>query len=184
MKKMWLSALVISSALAFAGTAQARSGSGVLFDVNLYYGSTAQSLKAIGGTETKSENSTAMYDIKLGYLTGSGLYWGGIYSSKSYTVLNAEGTNASALGASLGYFGSSGFFIMGHYLASATHGKDLKDGTGFQADLGYKAGVGGNWLVGGELTYRSISFKKDESIGVESYTLSEVVPMLSIGYLF
>src|SRR5437868_178565 len=124
MKNMWLSTVVHVSALVVSGTAHARGGgSGVLFDVNLYYGASATDQKLTNGSESKSDDKTSLYDIKLGYLSGSGLYFGGIYSSRSYTALSAAGENGSSLGGSLGYFGSSGFFVMGHYIASSTRGE-------------------------------------------------------------
>lgn len=190
MKKRNWPSLVLLSALFLAPAAQARGGgggggSGVLFDVNLFYTSSKIESKNTGGAATvTTDGSTAIYDLKLGYLPGSGLYWGGIYTSRSNSVLNQSGTSGSALGASLGYMGSNGFFIMGHYLFSATEG-DLSEGTGIQADLGYKAGMGSGWVVGGELTYRSITYKKDASNpSLESYKKDEVLPMISIGYLF
>jgi hypothetical protein len=185
MKMTGLSTLVFASILALGGLAQARGGgSGVLFDVNLYYGSSKEDQKLTDGTESKSGSTTAIYDIKLGYLGGSGLYLGGIYTSHSSTPLDGSGTNGSAMGGSVGYFGSTGFFIMGHYLVTGTYGK-YTDGSGMQVDLGYKAGVGGNWLVGGELSYRSMTYKKNEDIAnLDSYTSTDIVPMVSIGYMF
>lgn len=189
MKKMWLSAVLMPTAvfaiMSVGGVAQARGGgSGVLFDVNLYYGSSKTNEKLTTGAETKSDTKSALYDIKLGYLSGSGIYFGGIYTSRSNSVLNQDGTNGSAMGGSLGYFGSSGFFLMGHYLVSGTDGK-YQEGTGVQGDLGYKAGVGGNWLVGGELTYRSMTYKKNADVtNLESYATEEIVPMVSFGYIF
>jgi hypothetical protein len=185
MKKTALSILVM--ALTLTSAAQARGGgSGVLFDVNLYYGSNKTETKNTNSANstTNSDSTTAIYDIKLGYLSGSGLYFGGIYTSRSNSLLNQSGTAGSDYGASLGYFGASGLFIMGHYIASAKN--DVYDnGTGAQVDLGYKAGVGGDWLLGGEITYRSIGYKKSSSnAALDTYTVTEVFPMLSLGYLF
>ena len=186
MKKMWLSVFVAMLLVTSARVAEARGGgtsSGVLFDVNLYYGSSATNLKTTG-TETKSENKTVLYDIKLGSLSGSGFYWGGLYSSRTTSVLNANGENGSAMGASIGYFGAAGFFIMGHYLVSATYG-EYKEGSGIQADLGYKFDIGSGWLLGGELSYRNITYKKNDTVAnLESYNVADVLPMLSVGYVF
>ncbi|RYZ76473.1 MAG: hypothetical protein EOP06_31280, partial [Proteobacteria bacterium] len=154
MKTWKLSSIILASSMALSLTAEARGGgSGVLFDVNLYYGSTKTDMKQTTPAETKTESTTALYDIKLGYLAGTGIYLGGIYTSRSNSVLNASGESGTAYGGSLGYFGSSGFFVMGHYIASATLGH-YTEGKGMQVDFGYKAGVGGDWLVGGEITYR------------------------------
>lgn len=186
MRKTWLSALVLASTMALTATAQARGGgSGVLFDINLSYTSTKTETKNTGGSATTdSDGSTAIYDIKLGYLGGDGLYFGGIYTSRSESVLNQSGTSGSALGGSIGYMGSGGFFIMGHYLVQAKLG-DYSEGKGLQVDLGYKAGVGSGWLLGGELTYRSIGYTKHETnTNLDTYTVTEVMPMLSLGYMF
>lgn len=185
MKKMWLVAATFVLTTAVAGSVHAASGSGVLFDANLYYGSSKTSTKLTNGVETtNTDGSTAIYDIKLGYLSNTGLYLGGLYTSRSDSALNASGTNGNAIGASVGYFGSMGFFIQGNYLLSAEYGK-YKEGKGMQVDLGYKAGVGSGWLLGGELTYRSIGYKKNTDIPtLDTFTVTEVVPMISIGYLF
>jgi hypothetical protein len=166
-------------------SAEARGGSGILFDLNLFYNSSKAELTQSGGAaDVKSDSTTAIYDIKLGYLADSGLYLGGIYTSRSNSLLNQSGTNGSATGASVGYMGAAGIFLQGHYLTSATYGT-YSDGSGIQADFGYKGGMGSGWLLGAELSYRSITYKKDSAnSGLESYKLNEVIPMISIGYLF
>jgi hypothetical protein len=173
--------------MTFTTTAQARGGggSGILFDLNLYYGSSKVDDVYSGVTTHESDGKTAIYDVKLGYLPGSGLYLGGIYTSRSDNALNASGTAASAMGGSVGYMGSEGFFIMGHYLVTATSG-EYKEGSGVQVDLGYKAGVSSGWLVGAELTYRSITYKKNDTLAAtfESHQVTEVMPMISVGYMF
>lgn len=185
MKKMWLLALVLAFMTTLVTTAQARGGSGVLFDVNLYYSSSKIETKDIGGAASvTTDGATAIYDVKLGYLSSSGLYLGGIYTSRSNSVLNQSGTSGSATGGSVGYMGSAGFFIMGHYLVSATDG-NYKEGSGVQADFGYKAGISNGWLVGAELSYRSMTYKKnDGNTSLESYKKDEVIPMVSVGYIF
>ncbi|HEY8270143.1 MAG TPA: hypothetical protein VIG33_04595 [Pseudobdellovibrionaceae bacterium] len=186
MKKIFLSSLIFASTMAFTGIAQARGGgSGILLDLNLYYGSVKVDDVNSGVTTHQSDSASAIYDIKLGYLMGEGLYLGGIYTSRSESALNASGTSGSATGASLGYMGSGGFFLMGHYLLSATEGA-YKNGTGLQVDLGYKAGVSSGWLVGGELTYRSITYKKNATLSsaFEAREVTEVLPLVSVGYIF
>jgi hypothetical protein len=189
MKKTWLSTLVITATMTLAAaSAEARGGgggSGVLFDVNLYYTSYKTETKDTGGTASVTNNDTnAIYDIKLGMLTGTGLYFGGIYTSRSNSVLNQAGTAGSATGGSVGYFGASGMFIMGHYLVGATDGV-YSEGTGIQADVGYKASMGDGWMLGAELTYRTITYKKSTSnAGLDTYKKDEVLPMISIGYIF
>ena len=190
MKKMWLSALILASVTSVAGTAQARGGggggsSGFLFDINLYYDTFKDETQNTGGTATTNNNTTeAVGDIKLGYLSSSGLYFGGIYTSRSNSFLNQSGTNGSSEGASIGYMASSGLFIMGHYLASSSYGT-YSSGTGYQADIGYKAGMGNGVLLGAEITYRTATYKKDSSnSSLDHYTVTETMPMISIGFLF
>jgi hypothetical protein len=109
---------------------------------------------------------------------------GGLYTSRSNNVLDQSGTNGSATGVSLGYMGAAGIFLQGHYLTNASYGT-FSEGTGVQADVGYKAGMGSGWLLGGELSYRSISYKKQsDNAGLDTYKITEVIPMISIGYLF
>lgn len=181
MKRSW----VVMGCLLLSAVAEARGGSGILFDVNAYYSSSKSEGKQTGGTnDVKSDSSVAIYDLKLGYLTESGLYVGGLYTSRSNNVLDQSGTNGSATGVSLGYMGAAGIFLQGHYLTNASYGT-LSEGTGLQADVGYKAGMGSGWLLGGELSYRSISYKKQsDNAGLDTYKITEVIPMISIGYLF
>lgn len=185
MKKMWLSALVLASTMAMAATAHARgSGSGVLLTLNAFYYSNKAEVEA-GGATVSSESKNSIYDLKLGYLGGSGLYLGGLYTSRSSDSGSGTTTSGTATGASVGYVGSSGFYVMGHYLLSATEGNNYKEGSGIQADLGYMTAVSGNVIVGVELTYRSITYKKDDTnAALDSYKHDEVMPLLTIGYLF
>lgn len=168
-------------------TAMARGGgSGILFDANLFYTSTKAETTNQGSTNAtvNADSTNAIYDIKLGYLSDSGLYFGGIYTSRSDSLLNQSGSSGSATGASLGYMADSGLFVHAHYLVSAKMGV-YSEGTGYQADFGYKASMGSGWLLGAELTYRSMSYKKSTSnSNLETYKLTEVLPMISIGFIF
>lgn len=168
-------AVLLTTSMA-ASLAQARgSASGVMVLANAFiYNSTDED----NGTKVESKNS--VYDIKLGYLTGSGLYLGGLY-----TIRNSESGGSSsdgkALGGSVGYVGANGFFVMGHYIASAELGDDLKEGTGIQGDLGYITNVTGAFVVGVELTYRSIEYKKADD---SKYKKDELMPLLTVGFVF
>lgn len=185
MKKMWLSVLVLVSLMTLAATAQARGGgSGILFTLNAFYNTDKTESQDIGGTATTAESKAAIYDVKLGYLGSSGFYWGGLYTSRSSDV-GGSSTSGSATGASVGYVGSMGFYVMGHYILSATQGTNYKEGSGMQADLGYMTAINGSFIVGVELTYRSISYKKDETnTNLDHYKHDEVMPLLTLGYLF
>jgi hypothetical protein len=195
MKKTGISSLIVAASLcsglltlgssAFARGGGGGGGSGVLLDANLYYHSARTETKDVGGvSKTLSDGTTAIYDIKLGYLMSEGLYIGGIYTSRSDSALNLSGNSGSATGASVGYMAGTGIFVMGHYLVSGTYGT-YSDGSGIQADFGYKAGMGSGWLLGAELSYRSMTYKKDSSnAALDSYKVTELFPMVSVGYLF
>jgi hypothetical protein len=180
--KIVATALVMATSVC-ASFAQARgSSSGVMFTANVFMYNNSEEVTT-GSTTSKGDSKSSIYDIKGGYLTGDGLYFGGLY-----TMRNAEAGNSSYdgknLGVSLGYVGVNGFFVMGHYILSAEYGP-LKEGTGIQGDFGYITNVTGSFLVGVELTYRSIEYKKDEdSAGVDKHKKDELLPMLTVGFVF
>lgn len=177
-QKIFALIVVVMTSLC-AGTSQAATASGVMVTANAFmYNTTVEVTPG-----TKSEAKSSIYDIKLGYLSGSGLYLGGIY-----TVRNSEegtdNTDGNAMGASIGYVGSSGFYVKGHYLASAELG-DNKEGTGIQGDFGYLTNITGALVVGVELTYRSIEYKKNDNVpGMEKLKQDELFPMLTVGFVF
>lgn len=149
--------------------------SGVLLGVNAFVYN--QKVEANG---VSSEGNTAIYDVKLGYLPGSGLYLGGIYTSRNHSGSLSD--SGSATGVSVGYMGEAGFYLMGHYYFTATNG-DLKSGSGYQADFGYLAMVSGPFHVGTELTYRSLTYKKVNDIDFETKN-TELFPMLTVAFIF
>lgn len=176
MKIQILAIAAVMMTSAFASFAQARgSSSGVMLTANAYmYNQTTEA----GGT--KSESKSSIYDIKLGYLGGGGLYLGGLYTLRNSEAGNTS-QDGSAMGASIGYIGASGFFVKGHYILSAKYGDNLKEGTGLQGDFGYITSVSSNVLVGVELTYRSIEYKED---GGAKTKVDELFPMLTVGFVF
>lgn len=178
MKNVALMSLILTGA--FGVSTQAASSSGVLVTANAFmYNSTVEQTPGAGAVESKS----SIYDMKLGYLSSSGLYLGGIYTIKN-SETDSGSTDGSAMGASLGYVGARGFYVKGHYLVSGTYG-DFKEGTGVQGDLGYMASVSSSMVVGVELTYRSMEYKKkDGDPSLESYKQSELLPLMTIGFIF
>lgn len=180
MKKALLFLGVFCTTALATVTAQARgSSSGVMATANVFmYNNTADSTPG-GSADSKS----SIYDIKIGYLGGSGLYLGGIYTMRSSSS-GSTTTDGKALGASVGYVGATGFFIKGHYLLSA-EADEYKEGSGIQADFGYITNVTGALMVGVELTYRSIEYKKNDTIpSLEKYKSTELFPMLTVGFVF
>ncbi|UXR63694.1 hypothetical protein EZJ49_11485 [Bdellovibrio bacteriovorus] len=177
-KKIFALVAVMMTSL-YAGTSLAATANGVMLTANAFmYNTTVEVTPG-----TKSESKVSIYDIKLGYLSGNGLYLGGIY-----TLRNSEAGNSSsdgnAMGASIGYVGSSGFYVKGHYLVSAELG-DNKEGTGIQGDFGYLTNITGALVVGVELTYRSIEYKKNDTAPtMEKLKQDELFPMLTVGFVF
>ena len=176
MKKLIiLSVILLTTAMAEARGGGSSGSSGVLFDVNAFvYNSKAKD------DNSSSESNTMIYDLKLGYLPGSGLYLGAIYTSRNHSGTLSD--SGSATGASIGYFGDSGFYGMAHYYFTATNG-DYSDGTGYQADFGYLTEVSGPFHVGVELTYRDLTYKKLNGASA-NHELTEMFPMLTLGFIF
>lgn len=180
MKQRLLMLMSVLSVLTGASLAQARGGTsnGVMVSASAYmYNVTTDS--SPGG---KTDSKTSLYDLKLGYLSGNGLYLGGLYTIRSQE--NGSSESGKALGASVGYVGSEGFYLQGHYILSAEKG-DYSEGTGLQADFGYLTNVTGAMYVGVELSYRSIEYKKNSTIpGFEKMKMDELFPLLTVGFLF
>lgn len=174
-----LALVVVCVTGSFSLQAQARgSSSGVMLTANAFmYNITVQ--ETPGG---KAESKLSVYDVKLGYLMGNGFYLGGLYSTRNTTANSSE--DGKAMGASAGYIGSGGFFLKGHYILSAERGI-YKEGTGVQGDFGYLTNVTSSFMVGVELTYRSIDYKKsDNNSSLESLKQEELFPMLTVGFVF
>ncbi len=139
--------------------AQARVGSSaVMMTFNIFMYNTTESNDG-GGPEAESKSS--IYDIKGGYLSNSGLYLGGLYTMRSAESAGSK-TDGKNMGASIGYIGTNGFFVQGHYIFSAEYG-DYKEGSGYQGDFGYIADVTGSVIVGVRATYRTVEYKSDSS---------------------
>ncbi|MEN0057342.1 MAG: hypothetical protein AAGB31_00800 [Bdellovibrio sp.] len=179
MKERLFSAVGICAGLFIGTMAQARTSSGVLFTGNVYMYNTTEEHTPGSKVDTKS----SIYDLKLGYLNGDGLYLGGLYTLRNHDS-GSTSEDGKALGLSLGYIGANSFFIKGHYIVSADKG-NYKEGSGYQVDLGYITNITGSFLVGVELTYRSIEYKKNDSIsGFDKMKKEELFPMLTVGLLF
>lgn len=143
---------------------------------------TSQTSKEEGQPEAKE--TMTLGDIKVGYLNGNGLYLGGLYgfgSSESDAGAGAIDNKETVYGASIGYVGATGFYLTGHYLFA---GKTdvLEEGNGFQLDFGHLSNVTSTFVVGVQVSYRSIDYKeKDTAIKVKT---TAFYPMLTLGFLF
>lgn len=188
MKIFYFIALVLALALAPIEMVHAKGGSqSWLLGIDLSYLANKQESVVNGVTATGNDNSTTYYDLGLGYLLGSNLYVGGIYSTKNYSSKGATvstSTSASAMGASVGWVFDNGFHVTGSYLLSATDG-DFKKGSGIQMDFGWRNYVSSSFYVGAKLTYRSIKYTEYALMsGFESHSDTTTLPYISIGFGF
>jgi hypothetical protein len=180
--------LLTFSQMAFSepGKAKAISRSygriGALFDISLYYGqSEATANPAAGNSWT---NTTAIYDIKAGYITESGVYLGGLFSTRSDNQTSVDTVSGSSTGVGVGYFGDGGFNLRGYYKFGDTYG-DYSEGTGFQADLGYLLNPTSSFFFGINVSIRQTQYKSNTTIaGFDSWTRKETYPFFTFGFLF
>lgn len=133
-----------------------------------------------------AESSTTLLSAKLGYTLGSGLYFGGVYDSRT-DESNGSKTERSGMGATLGYH-KSGWFIDGSYYLSATMklagGTELKEGSGFGVDVGKNFDVTNNLYLGLQVSYKSFTYTKAGANDATNKIKSELSPMLNIGVNF
>ncbi len=135
------------------------------------------------GVNTTQATNT-IYDIKGGYVTNKGLFVGGIFTSRTDDFGGTVSAGGSQMGASVGYYGSSGIHFVGHYIFSASLGGGAgpySQGSGIQADFGYLSSVTSNFFIGVDLSYRSISYRELGGVALpSSFTRTELFPMLSL----
>jgi hypothetical protein len=136
---------------------------------------------------TTSEYTKSFYDFRLGYLSASGLYLGGIYSMSSYD----QGYNQKgfAVGPTVGYKHYAGFFALFSYYLMAELKVDatstLTDGMGPQVDIGWAFPLTSSFHIGPQITYRSITFDKIDpgAVAVE-ITQTDLVPAINLWFNF
>ncbi|AHI05850.1 hypothetical protein BDW_06720 [Bdellovibrio bacteriovorus W] len=144
---------------------------------------TKHTVKVEGQPESKED--TLLGDIKIGYLNGNGLYLGGLYGfgnvSNDDGVGNSGDSKVTTYGASIGYVGATGFYLTGHYLFASKF-DDLEEGNGFQIDFGHLSNVTSTFVVGVQVSYKSMEYKVQD-IGTKVKT-TDLFPMLTLGFLF
>lgn len=154
--------------------------SGVLFDFGLYYGQSAAVSSPVVGNEW--DQTITLYDIKIGYVTTGGFYFGGEYAGRNETTPGGT-TNGGTSAAGLGYFFGNGFGLRGFYRWNETWGA-YKSGSGYQIDFGYMTSVSSNFYLGIQLSRRETTFKTNDSLAAFDYwRRTETYPMLSFGFL-
>lgn len=143
-------------------------------------------------TGTLAGDTTALHlDIRLGFLTASGLYFGFLYSRTS--TIGSNGINQSSYGNSVGYFYDYFSVIFTFFLTSTSHESSntsrvtRSEGSGYQLDFSYMFPIGG-MSIGPVLTYRTLTFGKEETqdgqIANHGQTESYVYPFFGALFMF
>lgn len=137
-------------------------------------------------TGTTTETEISSYDLKLGYVGSSGLYLGGMYQ-----MSKIGDDKATAVGPTLGYSHYSGFYALFTYFLMAQQdagsGSEFTDGMGPQVDLGWVFPVTRVFMIGPQVSYRSISYDKFKANGASvdaDYTRSNILPYISLWFRF
>jgi hypothetical protein len=182
MKKFY-AILFLALALVPVNSYAKGGGGGWLLGIDLAPVSSKTETTTSGVTAT-SESSTTVYDISLGNVMSSGLYLGVLYSSQS-DKSDSTTTSASAMGASVGFIGDSGFNIIASYILSATYG-EYKKGSGYQIDLGWRHFLSSSFYAGAKVSMRSLKYTENETLpsGFESTTYTTTIPYLVLGFGF
>lgn len=156
------------------------SRSGVLFDAAIYYGQSEATANPTVGNEWK--NLTSVYDIKLGYISASGIFLGGEYSARNDSSLTSS-INGGTGAAGLGYFWGSGFHGRAYYRINESWG-EYTNGSGFQADVGYMVNMSSNFYLGLLVSHRQVTFTSNNTItAFNSFIKKDTQPMLTLGFL-
>ena len=176
--------LGILAGFGFAQAAHAQSTGFVISPTAFYY-----SFKEQTSTTNTDKVSALYYDLRVGFILSNSLYIGGIYSSMNRDYEGSGTKKRTSLGASLGYFSPSGFYVMGHYYFQSEYNDFgstvLNKGSGFQADLGYFFSVSSSVRIGPQITYRSFSYGQIQNGGVStsaSLSHNELIPFIAIGF--
>ncbi|MDZ4677780.1 MAG: hypothetical protein SGI74_09755 [Oligoflexia bacterium] len=147
-------------------SAAAKDGTGVILAPAVMY----ETSLFEDSTTSKSDTSGLRLDGRLGFKFQFPLYVGGIYASRGSTTKGLTGPDSTisstGYGVSAGFM-KSGFFLIGHYILSAEREDKVsnvtttyKEGSGFQADIGYIFMVSSKFGIAPEMHYRSVEFKK------------------------
>jgi hypothetical protein len=159
------------------------SNSGVLLDFGVYYGQSEAT--ANPSTNNEWKDNTSVYDCKLGYILDEGIYVGGVYSARTLSTssTNTPSTTGSGGGVGTGFFWGNGFHLRGFYHFNEVYG-EYKNGTGFQADIGYMMNMSSNFHIGFLISHRQVTFTENRTIsGFDFWTRKETFPFITVGFL-
>lgn len=178
--KRILMGLLVSLMAAPAMAASSMQG----FHVGLSAARNDQTFKGDAFTPESRDNRTYA-DIKFGYLMSNSIYLGVIHSTMSVST-GTDSPSRSATGLSVGYHGNGlfadlNYFLQSEYKFSSTSA--MKEGSGFGLDFGYNIPMSSSFYMGVQLTYKSISYKKIESV-TSANTFTEMLPMINAGFYF
>lgn len=182
MKKFY-GALVVLLLLTPFNSAFAKGGQSWLLGVDLSYISTKTESVGSGSTTT-SNGSATYYDLVLGYYVGSNTAVGLMYSTKNYKDDGAtvsSSTPANATGAMVNYTFDNGIYFTGAYFLSATD-NTLKKGSGYEIDFGWRHFISNSFFLGSKVAYRSLKYT--DVPGLDSYTITTMMPYISLGVAF
>lgn len=145
-------------------------------------------------TEIESGGTTELegtsYDLKLGYVSNSGLYLGAQYAMMG-NPLFGDNNDGFAAGPTIGYAHNSGFYALFTYHliseqdVSAT--STLTDGMGPQIDIGWVFPLNHTFHMGPQITYRSIGYDKQDTGGASTdadVTITQILPTISFWFAF
>lgn len=138
-----------------------------------------------GATVGTSETTMSMYDVKIGIITASNIYFGGIYHTRVDEVGGSK-TERTALGGTLGYH-SGGWFLDGSYFANSTievGSTKIEEGTGYAIDFGYNVDILSSVFLGMQVSYKSFTYNKVNGAEIPNTIKSDLNPMLNIGVVF
>lgn len=180
--------ILIQSTIVFAQSTRSQEGqasfapsarAGALFDVATFYGTNEETSEPVSASDYKENES--VFDIKLGYVFSYGLLLGVEYSVRNYGFTNWS-TTGSASAAGLGYVFKNGFNIRGYYRFNEVF-SDYRNGTGFQADIGYTHLVATNFFIGMSISHRETTFdKRDSDPTLTKFTYKSTDPMFTVGF--
>ena len=112
------------------------------------------------------DQSLIAVDLRAGYRISSGFFFGMIYSDTSGGGTNS--VNETAFGNSVGYFSGVFSIVASIYLYAqsnentSTAAVTRSQGIGVQLDMGFMFPIGSGFSVGPLLTFKNISYKKQE----------------------
>lgn len=153
--------------------------SGVLLDLAAQYGQA----EATSDPATQNfKNNTSINDLKLGFISDEDLYFGALFSAKSFSTLAGSKTSHTG-GLGLGYFFRNNFNFRLFYRHDENYG-DYRKGSGFQTDLEFKTILAAQIYLGVLVSHRQTTYRENDSIPFfKQNTSKETYPAITVGFL-